>query len=95
MQICSKGYAERADKVTTVKVDATEKEITLIVNGKTFATKKSDDHVFTFKVPMEDVLQVEAVCGRLKDTATFKKVDKLPEKYILPKKKNPQKSNWV
>ena len=26
---------------------------------------------------------------------TFKKVDKLPEKYILPKKKNPQKSNWV
>ena len=41
------------------------------------------------------MLKVEAVCGRLKDSATFKKVDKLPEKYILPKKKNPQKSNWV
>ncbi len=95
VHICSKRYAERADKVTKIKVYSTEKEVTLIVNGKTFETKKRDDHVFTFKVPMEDVLKVEAVCGRLKDTATFKKVDKLPEKYILPKKKNPQKSNWV
>ena len=95
VHICSKRYAERADKVTKIKVYSTEKEITLIVNGKTFETKKSKDHVFTFKVPMEDVLKVEAVCGRLKDTATFKKVDKMPEKYILPKKKNPQKSNWV
>ena len=95
VHICSKRYAERADKVTKIKVYSTEKEITLIVNGKTFQTKKSDDHIFTFKVPMEDVLKVEAICGRHKDTATFTKVDKLPEKYILPKKKNPQKSNWV
>ncbi len=95
VHICSKRYAERAEKKTTIKVYSTEKEITLIVNGKTFETQKRDDHVFTFKVPMEDVLKVEAVCGRLKDTATFKKVDKMPEKYILPKKKNKQKSNWV
>ena len=95
VHICSKRYVERADKVTKIKVYSTEKEITLIVNGKTFETKKSNDHVFTFKVPMEDVLKVEAVCGKLKDTATFKKVDKMPEAYILPKKKNPQKSNWV
>ena len=95
VHICGKRYAERADKVTKIKVYSTEKEVTLIVNGKTFQTKKSDDHIFTFKVPMEDVLKVEAICGRHKDTATFTKVDKLPEKYILPKKKNPQKSNWV
>ena len=95
MHICSKRYQERAEKTTRIKVYSTEKKITLIVNGKTFATKESDDHVFTFRVPMEDVLKVEAVCGRLKDTATFKKADKMPEKYILPKKKNKQKSNWV
>ena len=95
VHICSKRYVERAEKVTKIKVYSTEKEITLIVNGKTFETKKSNDHVFTFKVPMEDVLKVEAVCGKLKDTATFKKVDKMPAAYILPKKKNPQKSNWV
>ena len=95
VHICSKRYVERAEKVTKIKVYSTEKEITLIVNGKTFEIKKSNDHVFTFKVPMEDVLKVEAVCGKLKDTATFKKVDKMPAAYILPKKKNPQKSNWV
>ncbi len=95
VHICSKGYAERPDKTTKIKVYSTEKKITLIVNGKTFATKESDDHVFTFRVPMEETLKVEAVCGKLKDTATFKKVEKMPEKYILPKKKNPQKSNWV
>ncbi len=95
VHICSKRYVERAEKVTKIKVYSTEKEITLIVNGKTFETKKSNDHVFNFKVPMEDVLKVEAVCGKLKDTATFKKVDKMPAAYILPKKKNPQKSNWV
>ena len=95
VHICSKRYEERAEKVTKIKVYSTEKEITLIVNGKTFQTQKRDDHVFTFKVPMADVLKVEAVCGKLKDTATFKKVAKMPEKYILPKKKNKQKSNWV
>ncbi len=95
VHICSKRYAERADKVTTVKVYSTEKEITLIVNGKTFQTKESDDHIFTFRVPMEDVLKVEAVCGRLKDTATFTKAEKMNPAYILPKKKNKQKSNWV
>ena len=95
VHICSKRYVERAEKVTKIKVYSTEKKITLIVNGKTFETKESKDHVFTFRVPMEDVLKVEAICGRHKDTATFKKVDKMPEKYILPKKKNPQKSNWV
>ena len=93
--ICSKRYVERADKVTKIKVYSTEKKITLIVNGKTFQTQKRDDHVFTFKGPMADVLKVEAVCGKHKDTATFKKVAKMPEKYILPKKKNKQKSNWV
>ena len=95
VHICSKRYEERAEKVTKIKVYSTEKEITLIVNGKTFQTQKRDDHVFTFKVPMADVLKVEAVCGKHKDTATFKKVAKMPEKYILPKKKNKQKSNWV
>ncbi len=95
VHICSKGYAERPDKKTTIKVYSTEKMVTLIVNGKTFATKESKDHVFVFRVPMEETLKVEAVCGRLKDTATFTKADKMPEKYILPKKKNPQKSNWV
>lgn len=95
VHICSKRYVERPDKTTTIKVYSTESKVTLIVNGKTFATKESKDHVFTFRVPMTETLRVEAVCGRLKDTATFRQVDKMNPAYILPKKKNPQKSNWV
>ena len=95
VHICSKRYAERPDATTTIKVYSTEKTVKLIVDGKTFAEQTRDDHVFTFKVPLGGEIQVEAVSGKLSDKATFKKVDKMPEKYILPKKKNPQKSNWV
>ncbi len=98
VHICSKRYEERPDKVCKVRVYTTEKQVTLVVNGKTFATKDAKDHVVEFKVPFADFggeIKVEASCGRLKDTAAFRKVDKMPEKYILPKKKNPQKSNWV
>ncbi len=95
VHICSKRYVERPEKTTTIKVYSTEKKVTLIVNGKTVATKERDDHVFTFRVPMEAEMKVEAVCGRLRDTATFKKAEQMNPAYILPKKKNKQKSNWV
>ena len=95
VHICSKRYAERPDATTTIKVYSTEKTVKLIVNGKTVGEQTRDDHVFTFKVPLTGEIQVEAVAGKLSDKASFKKVDKMPEKYILPKKKNPQKSNWV
>ena len=95
VHICSKRYAERPDAVTTIKVYSTEKTVKLIVNGQAIGEQTRDDHVFTFKVPLEGEIKVEAVAGDCTDAASFKKVDTMPEKYILPKKKNPQKSNWV
>ncbi|MBR3763056.1 MAG: glycoside hydrolase family 2 protein [Clostridia bacterium] len=95
VHICSKRYAERPDAVTTIKVYSTEKTVKLIVDGQAIGEQTRDDHVFTFKVPLTGEIKVEAVAGECTDTASFKKVDKMPEKYILPKKKNPQKSNWV
>ena len=95
VHIASKRYAERPDAVTTIKVYSTEKTVKLLVNGSVVGEQTSDEHVFTFKVPLEGEIKVEAVAGECTDTATFKKVDKMPAKYILPKKKNPQKSNWV
>ena len=95
VHIASKRYAERPDTVTTIKVYSTEKTVKLLVNGSVVGEQTSDEHVFTFKVPLEGEIKVEAVAGECTDTATFKKVDKMPAKYILPKKKNPQKSNWV
>ncbi|MDD6049781.1 MAG: glycoside hydrolase family 2 TIM barrel-domain containing protein [Clostridiales bacterium] len=95
VHICSKRYVERTERTTTIKVYSTEKQVTLIVNGKTFATKRRDDHVFTFRVPMAAEMKVEAVCGHLRDTATFRRVEKKNPAYILPKVRKRQKSNWV
>ena len=95
VHICSKRYVDRTDKVTTIKVYSTEKTVKLIVNGKVVGEQTRDDHVFTFRVPLNGEIQVEAVSGKLTDTASFRHVDTVNALYILPKKKNPQKSNWV
>ena len=95
VHICSKRYVERTDKVTTIKVYSTEKTVKLLVNGKAVGEQTRDDHVFTFKVPLEGEIRVEAVSGSLKDSASFRRVGTPNKAYILPKKKNPQKSNWV
>ena len=69
--------------------------MTLLVNGKTVGKKTSSDHVFTFTVPLDGDLDVEAFSGLKKDTAHFHKVDKPNPAYKLVKNKNAQKSNWV
>ncbi len=95
VHICSKRYVERTDKVTTIKVYSTEKTVKLLVNGEVVGEETRDDHVFTFQVPLTGEIQVEAIAGELKDTASFRHVAVPNKAYILPKKKNPQKSNWV
>ena len=69
--------------------------MTLRVNGRFFAEKTRDDHVFTFRVPLEGDVRVEAVAGKCRDSATFRKAQKPNPDYVLKKSKNPQKSNWV
>ncbi len=95
VHICSKRYVERNEKTTMIKVYATDPSVTLRVNDKTFEIKESDNHIFTFKVPLEGEIRVEAVSGTLKDTAVFRYVDKPNPDYILRKVAHPQKSNWV
>jgi len=95
VHICSKRYVDRTDKKTTIKVYSTEKTVKLYVNSKCVGEKTRDDHVFTFRVPLEGEIQVEAIAGKQSDKATFRHVDTPNKAYILPKKKNPQKSNWV
>ena len=95
VHICSKRFAERCAKRITVKVYSTEPTVTLRVNGRFFAEKTRDDHVFTFRVPLEGDVRVEAVAGKCRDSATFRKADRPNPDYVLKKSKNPQKSNWV
>ena len=95
VHICSKRFAERCAKRITVKVYSTEPTVTLRVNGRFFAEQTRDDHVFTFRVPLEGDVRVEAVAGKCRDSATFRKADRPNPDYVLKKSKNPQKSNWV
>ena len=95
MHICSKRFVDRCGKKTTIKVYSTDDTVTLMVNGKTVGKKTSSDHVFTFTVPLDGDLDVEAFSGLKKDTAHFHKVDKPNPAYKLVKNKNAQKSNWV
>ena len=95
VHICSKRFAERCAKHITVKVYSTEQSVTLRVNGRFFAEQKRDGHVFTFRVPMEGDVRVEAVAGKCRESATFRKAQKPNPDYVLKKSKNPQKSNWV
>ena len=95
VHICSKRYVERNEKKTTIKVYSTEPSVTLYVNGKTFEIQERDDHVFTFHVPLEGEIHVEAVAGNKSDRADFRYVSEPNPAYVLKKQKNPQKSNWV
>ena len=69
--------------------------MTLKVNGKELETSQGKDHVFTFRVPLEGTVKVEAVAGKCRDKAAFTHVDTPNPDYKLKKSKNQQASNWV
>ena len=69
--------------------------MTLRVNGQFFAEQTREDHVFTFRVPLTGDIRVEAVAGKCRDSAAFRKVEKPNADYVLKKSQNRQKSNWV
>lgn len=96
VHICSKRYVNRCEKTTQIKVYSTEETVELRVNGKHVAQQHSKDHVFTFRVPLEGEIRVEALAGqKLRDEARFRRAEQPDPEYILKKKKNAQKSNWV
>ena len=95
VHICSKRFRERALDRIRVKVYSTEQSVTLLVNGRELETKKSENHIFLFDVPLSGVTTVKAVSGALSDTAEFERVSVPNESYVLKRSKNAQKSNWV
>ncbi|MBR4863315.1 MAG: glycoside hydrolase family 2 protein [Oscillospiraceae bacterium] len=97
LHIAGKRYVNRAEKVTTVKVYTNVESFTLYANGKEVGSgfsKRAGGKVFTFRVPMEETLVLEAVCGELRDTATLHGVSKPDPAYKLSKKKAGG-GNWV
>ncbi len=86
VHIAGKRYVNRNEKVTTVKVYSNQRSVTLYANGKEIGAKR-EGRIFTFRVPMEETVVLEAVSGELRDTAELHYVNKPDLAYRLSKKK--------
>ena len=70
VHICGKRYAQRPEKITTVKVYSNLPTVALYANGKKIA-EKTGDKVFTFRVTLEKETFIEAVAADVKDEAVL------------------------
>ncbi len=89
--MAGKRFEYRTGKTTEITVYSNQKEVTLIHNGKHVATK-SGEHVFKFKIQMEDTNHIEVHAGECVDSAVIYKTDKAKPEYKL---KKGDSSNWM
>ena len=75
VHICGRRYADRPEAITEVKVYSNQNAVTLLVDGKKFATQ-TGDKIFKFEVPITGAHTIEARSGELTDTIAIRKVDK-------------------
>ena len=75
VHICGRRYADRPEAVTEVKVYSNQPAVTLLVDGREFATQ-TGDKIFRFQVPITGAHTIEARSGKLSDTIAIRKVDK-------------------
>ena len=75
VHICGRRYIDRPEAVTEVKVYSNQPAVTLLVDGREFATQ-TGDKIFKFQVPITGAHTIEARSGELSDTMTIRKVDK-------------------
>ena len=75
VHLCGRRYIDRPEAVTEVKVYSNQPAVTLLVDGREFATQTSDK-IFKFQVPITGAHTIEARSGKLSDTIAIRKVDK-------------------
>ena len=75
VHICGRRYADRPETITEVKVYSNQNAVTLLVDGKKFATQ-TGDKIFKFEVPITGAHTIEARSGELTDAIAIRKVDK-------------------
>ncbi len=85
VHIAGKRYANRPEKVTTVKVYTNCESVTLYADGKKLATK-SGGNVLKFKVSLGENTKIEAVAGDIRDEALLHYTAKPDPSYKLNKK---------
>ena len=84
-------YEYRTEAVTTITVYSTCKEVSLYNNGKLVETK-SGEHVFKFKMPMEETNHLEIKAGDCVDSVVIYKTDKPRPEYTVAKVDS---KNWM
>ncbi|MBE6944231.1 MAG: glycoside hydrolase family 2 protein [Ruminococcaceae bacterium] len=84
VHICGKRFADRVEKVTQIKVYSNQDTVTLYANGKEVGTQ-TGSRVFTFRVENAGETKLEAVSGKLRDTAVIRRVKKPNPSYKLQK----------
>ena len=89
VHIAGKRYSYRPEKVTTVKVYTNQNTVTLYADGKEVATKTNPvvgGKVFTFRMPLSEKTQLEAVAGAVRDKTVLHYTDKPVAAYKLSRK---------
>ena len=93
VHICSKRFVERTGSIATVKVYSNQSTVALYVNGNKVG-EQTGEHVFTFKVPLNGELHIQAVAGDRTDESVIRHVDTPNPEYKLHKTKS-KSANWV
>lgn len=93
VHICSKRFVERTGSTATVKVYSNQSTVALYVNGNKVG-EQTGEHVFTFKVPLNGELHIQAVAGDRTDESVIRHVDTPNSEYKLHKTKS-KSANWV
>ena len=91
--ICGRRYVDRPEKTTTVKVYSNQSSVTLYANGEKVGTQ-SGDKVFTFRIPLNGEVKLEAVAGQCRDEAAIRYVSAPNPSYKL-RKGDGNGGNWT
>lgn len=83
VHLCGSRYVDRAEDETEVKVYSNQPEVSLLVDGKPFASE-AGDKIFKFRLPITGKHTIEAVSGALRDAMTIRHVAAPNESYCKP-----------
>ena len=94
VHICSRRYVDRPEAVTTVKLYSNQPKVALYANGTLVGESEGRDHIFTFSIPLEGEVRLEAVAGDCRDSCSIRRVDAPNPAYQLRKGMS-KSQNWV
>lgn len=85
VHLCGSRYADRTEDVTEIKIYSNQPEVTLLVDGKEFASQ-SGKTIFKFNVPITGEHMITAKATSCEDSITVKKVTEENPSYIFIKR---------